>query len=102
MRAQKLTAWAVLALHRIASAIDAPTDDLHLVTDPACEKHRSPRDGSRLDRASRGVSCTPCMVRGAFGYSEWGVYCKACGKTAPGHFTHCPSYPGSNGSGANS
>jgi hypothetical protein len=38
----------------------------HLTTDPACEKHRAPRAGSWLDRASRGLECEPCMIRRAF------------------------------------
>lgn len=34
---------------------------VHLFTDPACRFHHAPRPGSRLDRASRGVSCPICM-----------------------------------------
>jgi hypothetical protein len=33
---------------------------MHVRTDPACRLHRPPRHGSRLDRASRGVSCHVC------------------------------------------
>lgn len=37
------------------------SQDWHLRTDPACAEYKTPRAGSRLDRASRGYSCTPCM-----------------------------------------
>jgi len=58
----------ILRLHALASWIDGFTDDHHLTTDPACEHHVAPRPGSRLDRASRGQSCTPCMVKRAWSY----------------------------------
>jgi hypothetical protein len=51
-----------------------PTDDLmavadairedvtrHVRTDPACVQYRTPRPGSRLDRASRGYGCPACI-----------------------------------------
>lgn len=40
---------------------------VHVRTDPACRVRRLPRPGSRLDRASRGVSCSVCM-----GVRPWG------------------------------
>lgn len=62
-----MRAWLLLAVHRLASAIAGLADDHHLTTDPICVRHRAPRSGSRLDRASRGVACVPCMVDRAFG-----------------------------------
>ena len=32
----------------------------HLTTDPACIHWRRPREGSRLDSASRGYACVRC------------------------------------------
>lgn len=63
----RLRDWSILTAHRIASAIGGLTDTPHLTTDPACAEYRPPRPGSRLDRHSRGVSCTPCMVARAYG-----------------------------------
>lgn len=51
------------------------SDDHHLTTDPACTQHRAPRPGSRLDRASRGVSCGVCMRRAAFSDVCWWPGC---------------------------
>ena len=62
----RFTDWGILALHTIAGRIDSLTDDRHLTTDPACEQYRPLRLGSRLDRVSRGESCTLCMRRRAF------------------------------------
>lgn len=64
----RITDWAILALHRLSSWIDGPTDNLHLRTDPACIEYRPTRERSRLDRVSRGVSCTRCMARRAWGF----------------------------------
>ncbi|MFF9565746.1 hypothetical protein ACF1AJ_20525 [Leifsonia sp. NPDC014704] len=58
----------LLAAHRLASAIDGLTDWRHLTTDPACVHHVPVTPGSRLDRVSRGESCSPCLARRAFGY----------------------------------
>jgi len=33
---------------------------VHATTDPTCRWYRAPRRGSRLDRASRGVTCPAC------------------------------------------
>lgn len=33
----------------------------HLRTDPACVHYAAPKLGSRLDAASRGLSCRQCM-----------------------------------------
>lgn len=57
----------LILLHSIASAIDGLADTRHLTTDPACVEYRPTNAGTRLDRACRGVSCTPCMVGRAFG-----------------------------------
>ena len=38
----------------------------HLTTDPACVRYVAPRQGSLLDRWSRGLECEPCMVHRAF------------------------------------
>lgn len=43
----------------------------HLTTDPACERHVPAREGSLLDRWSRGIECEPCMVRRALGDHEY-------------------------------
>lgn len=65
-----IAAWYLLIVQRIASAVSGLADGRHLMTDPACIHHRAPRPRSRLDRASRGVSCVPCMVHRAF-YGDW-------------------------------
>ena len=57
----------ILLIHSIADWFAGLNDERHLTTDPACIEYRAPRPGSRLDRASRGVSCVPCMVTAAFG-----------------------------------
>jgi hypothetical protein len=62
----RLGDWTLLALHALASSIQSPTDDRHLRTDPLYTEYRAPRPGSRLDRASRGVSCSPCMLKRAW------------------------------------
>ncbi|MFD6699705.1 MULTISPECIES: hypothetical protein [unclassified Microbacterium] len=59
-------AWLIVAAWWIQGAFDR-IKRMHLVTDPRCVKHRPPRPGSVLDRASRGLECEPCMVRRAFG-----------------------------------
>ncbi|QJU52947.1 hypothetical protein SCB71_06400 [Herbiconiux sp. KACC 21604] len=61
-----MSAWLILLLHELASRVDGLTDDRHLTTDPACAQYRARRPGSRLDRMSRGVSCTPCMIAGSY------------------------------------
>lgn len=62
-----MRAWLILCAHALASWVDSFGDDRHLTTDPACQHHRAPRPGSSLDRASRGVSCVPCMRAAAWG-----------------------------------
>lgn len=37
---------------------------VHLHTDPICIRYTPPRQGTRLDRSSRGVSCPLCMYPG--------------------------------------
>lgn len=64
-----MIAWLILLSRGLASWVDSFGDDRHLTTDPACAKHRAPRQGGLLDSASRGVPCVPCMRRRAFGYT---------------------------------
>lgn len=49
--------WHALSLARRGHRV-------HVMTDPACALYRPPRPGSRLDRASRGVSCPRCIGGG--------------------------------------
>lgn len=67
----RLRDWLIILTQVLASAISGTTDDHHLTTDPACRKYRAPRHRSRLDRASRGHGCTPCMFDRAF---NWGSH----------------------------
>lgn len=68
--------WQTLWLLRRAHA-------RHVRTDPACIEYREPKPKSRLDRASRGVSCWQCtpppqLLVGRCGHhrsdngTEWG------------------------------
>lgn len=57
--------WLIIATWWAQGAFDSVRRH-HLRTDPACAHHKPPRPGSRLDRASRGLECEPCMVRRAF------------------------------------
>jgi hypothetical protein len=84
----RFTDWALIAASALASAIESITDTRHLTTDPACVRYRAPRQPSRLDRAARGRSCSPCMMRRAFEpdddsctsrLSTRMVLCPACG-----------------------
>lgn len=58
----------LIAADRVASTLMWWASSFHLRTDPACAEHVAPRAGSRLDRTSRGHSCTRCMRVAAFGY----------------------------------
>ena len=68
MRDLRIRDRLLLAAHRVASAIDGLADWRHLTTDPACVHHVPVTPGTRLDRASRGESCSPCLARRAFDY----------------------------------
>ena len=57
----------ILLADRVVSTLQWWGASSHLRTDPACVEHVAPRAGSRLDRRSRGVSCTRCMALRAFG-----------------------------------
>jgi hypothetical protein len=61
-----VNAWLIVAAWWVQGLLEK-IQHRHLTTDPACVNHRAPRPGSRLDRASRGLECEPCMVRRAFG-----------------------------------
>jgi len=63
----RLTDRLVLALEAIAAFVWGLATDRHLTTDPACAHYRAPRPGSRLDRSSRGHSCTRCLGDRAWG-----------------------------------
>ena len=65
----RMKAWLIIASWWIQGGLDR-IHRYHLTTDPACVHHRAPRAGSRLDRASRGLECEPCMVRRAFAHHE--------------------------------
>ncbi|WP_067200153.1 hypothetical protein [Microbacterium sp. XT11] len=62
-----LKAWLVIGYWWMHGYIERIPANNHLTTDPACKHHVAPKAGSRLDRASRGLECEPCMVRRAFG-----------------------------------
>lgn len=47
------TFWYALHVQRLAMRT-------HVRTDPRCRIHRAPREGSLLDRASRGAVCGRC------------------------------------------
>lgn len=63
----RLGDWTLLVLHRVSSMVQSPTDDRHLRTDPTCVEYRAVPPMTRLDRASRGVSCTRCLADRAWG-----------------------------------
>lgn len=73
-RPSQLGAWVIIASRLLSSWVDSLSDDRHLTTDPACQHYREPR-GWRLDHASRGHGCYPCMRRRAFApmnsIAEW-------------------------------
>lgn len=60
-----MSAWLIVASWWFQEFLDKPRRR-HLTTDPACVHHKAPYPGSWLDRASRGLECEPCMIRGAF------------------------------------
>lgn len=62
-------AWLIVASWWAQGALDR-IQHRHLTTDPACVDYRAARPGSRLDRASRGLECEPCMVRRAFTFDD--------------------------------
>ncbi|KNY07907.1 hypothetical protein AKH00_06730 [Microbacterium sp. GCS4] len=89
-----MSARLMLALRRVAAWIDEYADSRHLTTDPACREFTPPRPGSRLDRASRGHSCTLCMVGRAFGHDEdchWPI--RPCVPPCSGLFDACQVEP---------
>ncbi len=49
-----------------AGALMWGVSSFHLRTDPACAEYVAPKAGSRLDRTSRGYTCTRCMRIAAF------------------------------------
>lgn len=57
----------VIVLAKIGGELLGRSGDYHLTTDPACIEYRAIEPGSRLDRASRGLSCGRCMADRAFG-----------------------------------
>ena len=56
----------LMLAERVAGDLMYWASSFHLRTDPACAEYVAPRQGSRLDRASRGYSCTACMRIAAF------------------------------------
>jgi hypothetical protein len=66
----RLGDWRIIALELQAAWLWDKATDRHLTTDPACARYMPPRPGSRLDRWSRGHSCTPCMQVAAWGWAS--------------------------------
>lgn len=52
--------WLLLTLRHAGGHVRTALDKHHTTTDPICEHYRAPREGSHLDRISRGISCVPC------------------------------------------
>lgn len=67
----RLKTWVMITLTRVGGELQWASDRMgHLTTDPACANHRPARVRSRLDLASRGLSCGECMARRAFGWDD--------------------------------
>lgn len=97
---ERLAQWWVVASWWMQGALDRMRRG-HLTTDPACRYYFAPRPRSRLDLASRGLACEPCMVRQAFG--DHGSHtcledaghdgphvCGVCGGVDPHPTDQCP------------
>jgi len=97
----RLNDWMIIALSAVAGWFWGLATDRHLTTDPACVHYREARSGSRLDRVSRGESCSQCLADRAWGREpkpqDAGVCSVApagwwCSRE-PGHDGPCAAHP---------